>query len=82
MGKKIAIWSFVLSLLFFIPFSPLAGIIVGIISLAKRDKKDPSYVLGLSIAAIVIGFMMIFISAAFFAILGAKFIEYTNSVSP
>lgn len=65
MGKKLSIWAFVLSFLFFVPFSPIVAIVLGVIALFKREKNDPGYTLWLAIVAIIIGFIMIFVSIAF-----------------
>ncbi len=54
MGKTLARWAIALSLLFFIPFVPFIGVILGIIALVQA-KKDPEISKGLSIAAIIIG---------------------------
>jgi len=53
MTRKLTITAFVLSLLFFIPFAPLVGLILGIVALKKNTELK-----GLAIAAIVIGAIM------------------------
>jgi len=53
MTRKLTITAFVLSLLFFIPFAPLVGLILGIVALKKQTPLQ-----GLAIAAIVIGAIM------------------------
>ncbi len=59
MGKGLSIIAFVLSMLFFVPFAPIAGIILGIIAVAKAKNKED--LKGLAIAAIIIGaILMIF----------------------
>ena len=54
MGKAISIVAFIISLLFFVPFAPVIGLVLGIIALVK-SKKDPTISKGFSIAAIVLG---------------------------
>ena len=52
MGKGLSITAFVLSLLFFIPFAPIVGLVLGIVAVVKAKKGDLK---GLAIAAIAIG---------------------------
>jgi hypothetical protein len=54
MGKGLSITAFVLSLLFFIPFASIVGLILGIIAV-KKAKGDPKALKDLAIAAIIIG---------------------------
>jgi len=52
MGRKLSITAFVLSLLFFIPFVPIIGFILGIIALKKAKDRLSN---NLAIAAMIIG---------------------------
>tara|TARA_B100000315_G_scaffold250857_1_gene284482 strand:+ start:229 stop:690 length:462 start_codon:yes stop_codon:yes gene_type:complete len=65
LGKGLTISAFVLSLLFFIPFAPLIGLILGIIALVK-SKNDPNASKGLAIAAVVLGAFLGFINLIIF----------------
>lgn len=68
----LAIVAFVLSLTFFIPFSSLAAIIIGIIALVKMSKDPNMGGKGLAIAAIVIGAIMgIVMTITFFGLVFA-----------
>jgi len=53
MSKTFSIWAFVLSLLVFIPFATIAGLVMGIIALVKKYEGK-----GFAIAAVVIGALM------------------------
>ncbi len=73
MAKRLSIMAFVLSFMFFIPFLPTIGMILGIMSLLKKNPLK-----GLSVAAIVIGFLMtigtiIFLGSFFLAMLSAYY---------
>ena len=62
MGKGLSITAFVLSILFFIPFAPLIGLILGIIAFVK-SKEDPDALRGLALASIIIGSLFTIIGA-------------------
>ncbi len=64
MGKGLTITGFVLSLLIFIPFAPVVGLILGIITLVKA-KDNPDALKGLAIATIVIGVVFSLINIMF-----------------
>lgn len=73
MGKGLPITAFVLSWIFFIPFLPTIGMILGIVSLLKRKPLR-----WLAIAAIAIGLLMtiatiIFFGSFFLAILSTYY---------
>lgn len=76
-NSTLAIVAFVLSLLFFIPFLPLIGAILGIVALVLM-KKDPKIGgKGFAIAAICIGFTItligVLILIGLFAFMGTFF---------
>jgi hypothetical protein len=62
MGKGLSITAFVLSILFFIPFAPLIGLILGIVAFVK-SKDDPNALRGLALASIIIGSIITIIGA-------------------
>jgi predicted Zn-dependent protease len=51
--QQTSVWAFVLALLFFMPFAPLVGFIMGIASLVKGKRYGSAP--GLAIAAVIIG---------------------------
>jgi hypothetical protein len=63
MGRGLTITAFVFSVLFFVPFAPLIGLILGIVALVKA-KNDPNAMKGLAIAAIAIGAIFLIINLA------------------
>ncbi len=60
----LAIIAFVLSVLFFIPLLPLAGVVVGIFGLVRISKNAALKGKGLAIAAIVIGALFTLLQVA------------------
>jgi hypothetical protein len=75
--SALAVAAFILSLLFFLPFIPLIGAILGIVSLA-RGRQDLGGK-GLAIAAIPIGLVLVlFLQGMMAAIAIPAFIRYTR----
>ena len=64
MGKTLVIIGFILSLLFFVPFAPIIGLILGSVGL-NQSKKDKDIPKGLALATIIIGGLFTLINLIF-----------------
>jgi len=72
----LAIFALVMSCLFFIPFAPLIGLVLGIVALAKARPGEPR---GLAIAAIAVGpVSFLFLQGICAAVAIPAFMKYTR----
>lgn len=77
----LSIISFVISLLFFIPFIQIVSLILGIIALVKISKNDKLKGKGFAISAIIISLLILIIYIIFFIFAYALFSLMLNSLS-